>query len=112
MDGALGLIGGGEELAAGDVRFGVGGLELDGLVEIGRGLVAVARGQVVLAARAPCRRVGGVRLDGLRVRGNGFVAPARFVGAKPALILGLRPLLVRLGGRAVNGKDQSRYGDG
>ena len=111
-DGAVGLIGGGEELPADSVRFGVAGLKLDGLVEIGRGLFVVARGQVVLAARAPRRLVGGVRLDRLRVRGNSLVPPPRCVGANPALILGLRPFLVRLGGRAVNGKDQSRYGDG
>ena len=40
------------------------------------------------------------------------VAVPRFVGAKPPLILGLRPLLVRFGVRAADGRDQSRYGEG
>jgi hypothetical protein len=83
--------------AACGVRFGVAGLTLDGLIEIGRGLVAVAGCQVVLAARAPCRGVGGVGLDRFRVRGDGLIAPARLVGAKPALVSGLRLFLVRLG---------------
>ena len=89
MDGALRLSGCRKKIGAREVVLGSARLRLDGLVEIGLRLLAVARGQVIAAARAPRLRVGGVRLHCFAIGGNGLVALSRLVRFLAALQGGL-----------------------
>ena len=85
VDGALRLSGCRKKIGARQVILGPARLHLDGLVEIGLRLLAVARGQIIAPARAPRLRVGGVGLDCFAIGGNGVVALSRLVRFLAAL---------------------------
>jgi hypothetical protein len=109
---ALGLAGFAQEVGAGETSHRVGGLETERLIEIGEGLVGVARGSEELAASVESGDVRGVGGKGLGVGSDRLGGLSGRGGADGALHGSLGFLFVRLGVGSPENAEDSRKGKG